>query len=121
MAFTLTAAPEADFLRLTLSGAGNDDEVSAIVRAVSDAVRSRGARKALIDVRGVQGRLGVADTFFLVRSYPPDLAEVATAVLESEKHRAIADFHELSAANVGRNLKFFFDEASARGWLAARP
>jgi hypothetical protein len=120
MAFHLASAPGDGFLRLVLTGTGNDAKVGRIVTAVADAVRAAAAPRVLIDVRGVRGRLGVTDTYFLVRSYPADLHAVRTAVVETEEYRKAGEFHETAAANTGRALRFFFDEPSAIAWLKSQ-
>jgi hypothetical protein len=74
-------------------------------------------RYALIDLRGLKGRFGIAATYFRVRSYPRDRPRIHTAIVDLAENKDYQSFHENTAFNAGLSLRWFTDIDEARAWL----
>ena len=117
--FDISSAQQEDVLTLAFSGVSTPQNAAAMTRRYFDIVLASGTKKVLADIRTLQGRLSIADTFFLLRDLPvkPAPVGIRTAVVESEKNRAYGIFLETTAANAGVEIKCFFDRAEALAWL----
>lgn len=118
MEYTLESRLDGDILRLVITGRVTTKEaarelVERIIRAIAEA----GVVRVLFDVRGVTERLDLGDTFFHVREAPRLASPLRKAVLEAPEHAGYARFFQTTAGNAGLDVKTFFAEDAALGWL----
>jgi hypothetical protein len=121
MDFDITGSPDGDLLLVTFSGRSTPDNAQAMVKRYFELVLGSGAKKILVDIRSLDGRLTAGETYFLVRDLPvkPIPQGIRTALLESEERHDFANFLETTAANAGVQLRCFFDRDAAVSWLRA--
>lgn len=108
-----------DILLVRLEGLVNRDTADAMAAEVIALILQHDPRCVVVDMRPLQGRLSTADTFFHVRTYPRDMARYQTAIVDREEHRAYCEFYELTARNLGHNIRCFHDPDEALHWLGA--
>jgi hypothetical protein len=118
--YTISSSVHEGILEIVITGEVAKDAVAGLMNEVFSMIRSMGARFLLVDVRAVKGRYGYAEAFLRVRSYPADVAQVNTAVVDTQENAAFESFHEMAAGNVGRSLKWFTEIEAARAWLKGR-
>jgi len=115
--YQLDATQDADTLRLTLRGSSDRETAAAIAGDVQDLIARHSARRVLIDMRKLEGRLSTFETHALVRAYRRDLTAARIAVIDLESNRFVNRFHEQAAADHGFQFRFFENPAEAESWL----
>jgi hypothetical protein len=120
--FELAASEEDDVLIVTFSGRSTARNARALTARYFEILRAAGHRKALADIRQLQGRLSAGETFLLVHKLPlgtlPE--EFRTAILEAPEQRAYAEFLETVLVNAGVRVKCVLDRDEALAWLRAQ-
>jgi hypothetical protein len=120
--FALTQAIRDGVLVVTFTGASNRSNAKEMTEGYFRIVLASGAKKVLADIRGLQGRLSEAETYFLLRDLPvkPVPEGIRTAIVESPANRTYAQFLEDTAANAGVHFRTFLDYDKAIAWVAAQ-
>jgi hypothetical protein len=120
--FGLAASEDGDVVTVTFSGRSTARNSRAMTARYFEILRAAGHRKALADIRQLQGRLSAGETFLLVHKLPlgtlPD--EFRTAILEAPEQRAYAEFLETVLVNAGVRVKCTLDRDEALAWLRAQ-
>jgi len=100
-------------------GSSNDANSQAMTQRYFELVLGSGCKKVLADVRGLNGRLSGAGTYFLVRNLPVGRVPtgIRTAIVETPENREYAAFLETTAANAGVYFRCFVDYGEALAWL----
>ena len=115
--YQLSTSVNERIIEIVITGEITEDAVKNLQNEVFAIVKSINARDLIVDVRALKGRFGFTEAYYRVRSYSPDTARVNTAVVDIEENAAFESFHETTAKNVGRSLKWFTDIDAARAWL----
>ncbi|MEN6575616.1 MAG: hypothetical protein ABFD90_04675 [Phycisphaerales bacterium] len=118
MAWSIETDVRPGYLAIRILGHADARVSEEIVGAVFSEIRAHGCPRLLIDIRGVDGRLGVLDTFNLVSSYP-GIAGVRAAIVDRPENRSWSDFYETVSVNRGYDNKVFTDIDKAIEWLTA--
>lgn len=103
-------------LKLTLRGEANQENADQIAQDVIAAGRGEGVKSLLIDVRELHGRLSVGETFFHVKRFSTGPTK-RVAVVDLPENASYYRFHENTAANAGRVLRYFNEIEAAQLWL----
>jgi hypothetical protein len=94
-----------------------DDRVSGeIVAGVFREIAAHKCPKLLVDIRGVEGRLGVLETFNLVSSHP-SIQGVRAAIVDRPEYSNWFEFYETVSVNRGYHNKVFTEMEKAIEWL----
>ena len=117
--YNISTSSYRNILYVTIQGYSDRNNADDIARDVIRIVLQHQPAGILVDVRELEGRLSTAETFFHVRNYPTDIPRYKTAIIDHEKNRAYGDFFELAAANLGHNIRCFYDREAAMKWLGA--
>ena len=115
--YQLSTSVNEGILEIVITGEVTEDAVKKLQNEVFVIVKSINSRFLIVDVRALKGRFGFTEAYYPVRSYSPDTARVNTAIVDIEENAAYESFHENTAKNVGRSLKWFTDIDAARAWL----
>lgn len=115
--YQLSTSVNEGILEIVITGEVTKSNVSKIHDEMISIIKAKNISNMLIDIRTLKGRLGIADTYFSIRSYPSDILKVNTAIVDIEENAAYEAFHEITATNAGRSLKCFTDIGAARAWL----
>jgi hypothetical protein len=75
------------------------------------------ATNELIDVRILNGRLGVADKYLVLMNVPSDRPKINTAFVDTLEYGDLKSFLESEALKEGLSFKTFVDIDDARAWL----
>jgi hypothetical protein len=82
-------------------------------------IKSTKAKKLLLDIRDVKGRVGYIEAYSRVRKYSPYI-HIKTAIIDIQENAEFQKFQERTAVNAGLSLKWFTDADAARIWLKSR-
>ena len=104
-------------LEVKISGTGNRENAGEIAAKVINSARESRPKGALIDLRSIQGRLGIVDIFNLIRSIPRDIPRIKAAIVDREENRYQMEFLETVSVNEGHTTRYFTDIDQARSWL----
>ncbi len=97
-----------EVLQIVISGEVTAVTADELAQKVPQLIRAHKPGRVLIDCLAVQGRLSVIETFFHVRKYPPrNHFNPRVAVLDRAENESYYSFHEIAAANVGFQIKYF--------------
>ena len=120
MEYEITSLMNRDILEITISGQGKKDNILEIVFNVIDLVKRSKPRCVLIDIRSIQGKLGVLDAFNLVRNYPSETPRIRAAIVDREENKRQMKFFETVSLNAGYSTQCFTDIDAARDWLSSK-
>jgi hypothetical protein len=108
------------FLYARASGERTRDTVTALTFAILEAAREADFPRVLIDVRALEGRLSVLDSYLVVTQVFERLRGQGVnraAILDEQISSRREWFIETVARNRGFNFRVFPDEAEALAWL----
>ena len=119
--YGLASSVDGDVVVVTFSGRSTEKNAQAMTTRYFELVRASGMNRALADIRQLQGRLSVGETFLLVQELPLHSlpAGFRTAILESESQRTYARFLEDVLVNAGARVRCVLDRDEALAWLRA--
>ena len=78
-----------------------------------------GLKNVLVDIRALEVRLGIMDTYSLVRS-PYEKPRVNWAVVDLPENAEYLKFLETTSLNAGHSIRCFTDIDAAREWLKSK-
>ena len=117
MAHKLESALEGGMLRVRIGGEREPNSALQIIGEVWQLVQQPGVKALLVDLRQLQGRATLSETYFSIRNYPIAGIRMRCAVIELPQHMDRASFHDTAAGNLGFSIKHFIEEADAVEWL----
>jgi hypothetical protein len=103
-------------LEIVLTGEISKNAVEKLAIEVATIVVEDGAKNILVDVRTFRGRLGVFETYAIVRN-PYKKPKVNCAVVDLPENLEYIKFLETTSLNAGLLLKTFTDIDAAKSWL----
>jgi hypothetical protein len=110
-----------DILIVKISGQLSSNIRPAIMEYFSF-VRASGLFKVLVDLRDMQGRISITDTYLMAREVFPAKNERVTAIVENEQRREYSELHKLALENAGyRDIHLFYEFDDAFNWLSKIP
>ncbi len=74
-------------------------------------------KKLLIDMRGIESRLGVAEVYYSMESIAKELRYIKIGIVFPPEREEEGNFAENVAINRGVKLKSFVDYEQAEAWL----
>jgi hypothetical protein len=116
--FNVESSEVGDVQFIVITGLSTDLNVSEIVRRYFTILGQSNKEQVLVDIRKLEGRVSLPLAYFVVRNLPPKPPRrIKTAVLDLEANRGWDQFMEMTAANAGVALKYFYDSNEAISWL----
>lgn len=118
MTHQLSSSLEGGLLKVQVRGTLDPKRTPEMVQQVWQWVQQPGVKALLVDIRTLEGRSSLSETYFNIRNYPSAGIRLRTAVLELPENMDRASFHDTAAGNLGFNIRHFDNEAAALAWLA---
>ncbi len=116
MAWRIETDPQPEYLVVRILGSADARVVRDIVAGVFSEVAAHNPSKLLVDIRGIEGRLGILETFDMVSSYP-SVQGVRAAIVDLPQNSNWFEFYETVSVNRGHHNKVFIDMEKATEWL----
>ena len=110
------------YLYIRASGVRTRATVTAITMQVFEAAQARGFPKVLVDVRELEGQLGILDSYLIVTQVFEQLRGKVlrkVVILDEQISSPRGWFIETVARNRGFNFRVFADLEEALAWLEA--
>ncbi|MDD4857301.1 MAG: hypothetical protein PHD74_04250 [Candidatus Krumholzibacteria bacterium] len=120
MDFNVSTSLDGDILVLVLSGDGSERNLKAISEQIVEVAAKSRAKKLLIDVRELQGRVGMAYIYSLVGETPLEAQALKSAIIDLKENESSYSFYELVAVSRGFHIRFFNDIPEAKLWLLSK-
>ena len=118
--YQILASVKEGLLEIVLKGQVAERTVKNLANEMITIIKGNGIKNVLIDVRAIKGRFGLTKAFNSVRSYPPDILRVNSAVVDLPENADYQSFQETTSINAGLPFKGFTDIDSARDWLKSK-
>jgi hypothetical protein len=119
--YQLSTSVNEGILEIVIAGEVTESTVNRLHTDVITIIQEKKPRALLIDISALKGCYeDFVAAYFRVRSIPPDVQKLPSAVVDLSKNVAFQSFYETTAANVGQSVKWFTDIETARAWLKSR-
>ena len=118
--YKLAIEARGDHLYVRASGVRTRATVTAMTLEIFDTAVTRSLTKVLIDVRELEGRLGMLDSYLMVTEVFQKLRWKGVhkaAIVDEQASSFRGWFLETVARNRGFNIRVFADQEEAREWL----
>jgi hypothetical protein len=118
--YTLAIEAKGDYLYVRSRGVRTRATVTAMTMEIFDAALAKALSKVLIDVRELEGRLGVFDSYLIVTEVFQKLRGKGiqkAAIVDEQASPLHRWFLETVAVNRGFNLRILTDQQKALEWL----
>jgi hypothetical protein len=121
MSYTLTIVKKDDVLWATATGTRSLERVMGITRDIFAACAEKNVRKALLDVRGLEGHLTTTAAYDIPNEYFSRIRNRSVmthaALVDRKESAEYYRFFEDVAVNRGYALRVFSDIGEAAEWL----
>ena len=118
--YEISSSVNDGILEIIMTGELPASAYSDIMRDMIDIIQTNNVKKVLVDVSAVKGRLSITDIYSRVRSYPPSIYKIHSAMVNNNGLGDFERFHETTANNAGQSLKWFTNINAAREWLKSK-
>jgi|SRR5664280_2323360 len=118
--YQISASVNEGLLEIVLIGEVAESAVKNLANEMITIIKGNGIKNVLMDVRAIKGRFGLTKAFNSVRSYPPDILRVNSAVVDLPENADYQSFQETTSINAGLSYKWFTDIDAARTWLKSK-
>ena len=119
--YDLKIKNEGSYLFVIASGKRTLESVQSISSTIKEECNAKNVNRVLVDVRKLEGRLGVLDAISLVVGHFTNIRDLRiiskAAILDSELSVERHHFLENLAVNRGFLIRMFDDEGKAKEWL----
>ena len=116
MAWRIETDLQPGYLTIRILGDADARVAEEIIAAVFREIAAHNCPRLLIDIREVDGRLGVLETFNVVSTYS-SIAGIRAAIVDRPENRNWSDFYETVSLNRGYDNRVFTDIDKAVEWL----
>ncbi len=113
---------DAEYMVASANGSRTRVVVSSLVTEIAEAAIENKRQKVLIDVRNLEGWLGVFDSYFIITKDFQQLRGkgiTKVAIIDRPLPKMREMFFEMVAQNRGFNLRIFENPEAALVWLLA--
>ncbi|MBN1363845.1 MAG: hypothetical protein JW976_03480 [Syntrophaceae bacterium] len=118
--YQISSSVKDGILEMVLTGELAERDIGDLQDEVIGIILASNVKFFLVDVCAIKGRFGYFEAFKRVRSYPPEVLGVKTAIVDIPENDAYEHFHEITAQNAGLSYKCFTDIDAARAWLKSK-
>ena len=120
MSFTFDVKKEKDYIRVTVSGERNFNNVKQIVAEIVDASTQHKVSRAIVDISQLKGSIEMIEAYELATKVLSNFRGQwlqRAAVVDLPERRDRYEFFENVAVNRGYYIRIFNDCKTAKKWL----
>lgn len=121
MSYTIRTITNDYYLHVIVHGTVEmDADADKMQTDLINLIRSHPQKKQLIllDIRDLEGRASVTNTFFRAATVPDDIKKLRIALLENPKYAERGKISETMYKNSGTIMQMFTDFYKAEEWLS---
>ncbi|MGP8153002.1 MAG: STAS/SEC14 domain-containing protein [Smithella sp.] len=118
--YQLTTSVNEGMFEIIMTGKVSASSIEKLHNEVTAVIKANGIQNLLVDIRAVDGRFRIAETYlYVIRSFS-DRPKVNNAVVDIPDNANFLSFYDDAAINVGLSVKGFSDIDAARDWLKSK-
>lgn len=121
MLYNLQIEKESNFLSVKISGIRNSKTVSKAAKEIIETCKINKCLKVIIDVRELEGRMSVFESYMLVSREFTRLKQFSSlekaAIVDNKENKERLKFFERTAKTFGFNIRTFSEPDEAREWI----
>ena len=118
--YQISSSVNEGILEVAIKGKLTKSSAEEITNEFCAITKANGIEKVLVDVRALNGRLRITETYERVRSLPPHMYKIYIVIVDISGNAAYKSFHEYTLMNAGIRVKWFIDIDAARAWLKSK-
>lgn len=118
--YQISSSVNEGILEIVFTGEVTNDDYETIKDETISIQKSMNINNELLDVRTLSGRLGLKQTFSIVRNLHSDTSSINTAFVDITENASYNSIHETPAIKAGLSFKCFTDIKAARDWLKSK-
>ncbi|MDI6741296.1 MAG: hypothetical protein QMD11_01035 [Smithella sp.] len=107
-------------LEIVLTGEVTNDDFETINKKTIAIQKSMDVDNELLDVRTLNGRLGIVETYNFARNLHSERPKINIAFVDIVDNVSYNSIHEAPLINAGLSFKCFTDIGAARDWLKSK-
>lgn len=119
-AYQISSSVKEGILEMVFTGEVTNNDHETIKDQTIAIQQSMNINNELLDVRALRGRLGLSQTFSIIRNLHSDISRINTAFVDIAENASYNSIHETPAINAGLSFKCFTDIDAARVWLKSK-
>jgi hypothetical protein len=119
--YQISSSVNEGILEIIITGEVKNDDYETIKNKTMAIQKSMNINNELLDVRTLKGRLGLSQTFFIIRNLHSDRLTMNTAFVDIDENASYNSIHETPSISAGLSFKCFTDIDAARAWLKSMP
>ena len=118
--YQISSSVNEGILEIVFTGKVTNDDYETIKNETISIQKSMNINNELLDVRTLSGRLGLKQTFSIVKNLHSDISSINTAFVDIGENASYNSIHETPAIKAGLSFKCFADINAARDWLKSK-
>ena len=118
--YQMTSSVNEGILEIILTGKVTNEDTENIIKKIITVRKSINTKCELIDVRTLKGRLGISETYDVLRKLPADSLTMNVAFVDIVECVEYNLFYQATVLNLGLSWKWFIDIDAARAWLKSK-
>ena len=118
--YQISSSVNEGILEFVFTGKVINDDYETIKNKTITIQKSQNIDNELLDVRTLKGRLGLSQTFLIIRNLHSDRPTINTAFVDIAENASYNSIHEAPSINAGLSFKCFTDIDAARTWLKSK-
>ncbi|MGA2782980.1 MAG: hypothetical protein ABSF13_13860 [Smithella sp.] len=111
--YQISSSVNNGILEVVLTGKAIDMTYKKMGNEVDDIIKANNAKKAIIDVRALEGRIEHTEIYHYVRNHSSFIYEIQAAVVDLPENAHYAT----AVKNAGLSFTWFTDIDAARKWI----
>jgi hypothetical protein len=119
-AYQISSSMNEGILEIIVTGKLALSSYEKITNELSAIAKANSVEKLLIDIRALDGRLGITETYIRVRNYSKHMYKIRFAMVDIPENAGYETFRETTSMRAGMLFKWFTDIDEARTWLNSR-
>ena len=115
--YQISSSVNEGILEIVLTGEVTNDDMETVMKKIFALRKSIDTNNELIDVRELNGRFGIVETYTFIGKLHSNRPRVNIAFVDVVENAVYNKHHEATAINAGISFKWFTDIDVARDWI----
>jgi hypothetical protein len=113
--YQITAFENEGIFEVAVTGNATYSAFEKMINEVNAILKANNAKKAVFDIRALEGRIEYTEIYRFVRNHPPNIYEIECIIVDLPEN----SHYKTATRNAGLSLKWFTDMDSARDYFRA--
>jgi hypothetical protein len=118
--YQISSSVNEGILEIALKGDVNNGDMETVINKIFTLRTSINTNNELIDVRNLNGRFGIIETYAFIGKLHSNRPRVNIAFVDVDENAVYNKYHEATAMKSGISFKWFTDIDAARDWIKSK-